>query len=82
LSSYSQTLANLQRDRVRTYDDQRRTVALMQQSIQLLDANTVRLEDRALALRDRNNQLQAAEVRRFLGRIAGALNDLEREVNQ
>jgi hypothetical protein len=82
LSSYSQTLANLQRDRVRTYDDQRRTVALMQQSIQLLDANTVRLEDRALALRDRNNQLQAAEVRRSLGRIAGALNDLEREVNQ
>ncbi|QDU31732.1 hypothetical protein ETAA8_68920 [Anatilimnocola aggregata] len=82
LDSYSQTLANLQRDRIRTYDDQRRTVALMQRVAQNIDANTVRLEDRALALRDRDGQLRGAELRRSLERINGALNDLEREVNQ
>lgn len=82
MDSYSQSLAGMQQDRLRTYDQQRRTVALMQQISQVLEANTVRLEDRALALRDRNGQLQAAELRKALERIAGALNDLEREVNQ
>jgi len=82
LDGYSQTLANLQRDRLRTYDDQRRTVALMQRVAQNIDANTVRIEDRALALRDRDGQLRAAELRRSVERITGDLNDLEREVNQ
>lgn len=82
LDGYTQTLTNLQRDRLRTYDDQRRTVALMQRIVQNIDANTLRLEDRALALRDRDGQLRAADVRRYTERIAGVLNDLEREVNQ
>lgn len=82
LDGYTRTLTNLQRDRLRTYDDQRRTVAQMQRIVQNIDANMVRLEDRALAGRDRNGQLQAAELRRYTERIAGALNDLEREVNQ
>lgn len=82
LDGYTRTLTNLQRDRLRTYDDQRRTVAQMQRIAQNIDANMLRLEDRALAGRDRNGQLQAAELRRYTERIAGALNDLEREVNQ
>ena len=82
LDGYTRTLTNLQRDRLRTYDDQRRTVALMQRIVQNIDANTLRLEDRALAARDRDAQLRAADVRRYTERIAGVLNDLEREVNQ
>lgn len=80
LDGYSQTMTTLQRDAVRTYDEQRRTVALMQRIIQNLDANLVRLEDRTLALRDRDGQLRAADVRRYADRIAGTVNDLEREV--
>lgn len=82
LDGYTRTLAQLQQDRLRTYDEQRRTVALMQRIVQTVDANVVRLEDRALALRDRDSQVRAAEVRRYTERIAGALNDLERDVNQ
>ncbi|WP_254513124.1 hypothetical protein [Anatilimnocola floriformis] len=82
LDGYTQTLTNLQRDRTRTYDDQRRTVAMMQRIVQNIDANTARLEDRALAARDRDGQLRAADVRRYTERIVGELNDLEREVNQ
>jgi hypothetical protein len=79
---YIRTLTNLQRDRLRTYDEQRRTVALMQRIVQNIDANMLRLEDRALALRDRDGQLRAADLRRYTERLAGELNDLEREVNQ
>jgi hypothetical protein len=82
LDAYNATLTTLQRDRLRTYDEQRRTVALMQRVVQNVDANTARLEDRALALRDRDGQLRSADVRRYLERITGTLNDLEREVNQ
>ena len=82
LDGYSRTLAQLQQDRLRSYDEQRRTVALMQRIVQNVDANVIRLEDRALALRDRDSQVRAAEVRRYTERIAGALNDLERDVNQ
>jgi hypothetical protein len=82
LDGYSQTMTTLQRDALRTRDDQRRTVALMQRIVQNVDANLVRLEDRALALRDRDGQLRAADVRRYAERIAGTINDLEREVNQ
>lgn len=82
LDGYSRTLAQLQQDRLRTRDEQRRTVALMQRIVQNIDANVIRLEDRALALRDRDSQVRAAEVRRYTERIASDLNDLEREVNQ
>lgn len=82
LDGYTRTLTNLQRDRLRTYDEQRRTVALMQRIVQNVDANMLRLEDRALALRDRDGQLRAADLRRYTERLTGALNDLEREVNQ
>lgn len=82
LDAYNRTLTNLQRDRLRTYDEQRRTVALMQRIVQNVDANMLRLEDRALALRDRDGQLRAADLRRYTERLTGALNDLEREVNQ
>lgn len=80
--AYTRTLTNLQRDRLRTYDEQRRTVALMQRLVQNIDANLLRLEDRALALRDRDGQLRAADLRRYAQRLGGELNDLEREVNQ
>jgi hypothetical protein len=82
LDGYSRTLTQLQQDRLRNFDEQRRTVAQMQRLMQTIDANVVRLEDRALALRDRDSQIRAAEVRRYIERIAGALNDLERDVNQ
>jgi hypothetical protein len=82
LDGYSRTLTQLQQDRLRNYDELRRTVALMQRVMQNVDANVVRLEDRALALRDRDSQVRAAEVRRYTERMAGALNDLERDVNQ
>ena len=81
MAGYSRSITDLEKDPARNREQQRRYTAGMQRLIDLFDAYSARIEERAIATRVAEPRQKAGELRQSARRLAGLVNDLERQLH-
>lgn len=81
MAGYSQSIVDLDQDPVRNREQQRRYAAGMQRLVDMVDAHSRNIEERAVAANMAEPQRFARQLRQQAQRIAGLVNDLESQLH-